>query len=327
VEDNGFTRITIPVDFDWVPGQHCFLRFPSFGFHALTSHPFTMCSLPSISADKQSYAVFYIRHRRGLTSRLHDTASKSPNVSIPVLVDGPYGGITPARYTGSDRILVVAGGSGAGWMLPFIEQFGRFDMLRSGNLNQTPKSKIPEPNVECQTLSGGKNLPSTMRLILATRDSSTRTWFHKATRDLLSEYSGEVTSLSIENQVYLTGNAQDTVTTRKESSESSSSPPAEKADIESAAPSKPDDYTQLHRPSSDKSEPFDELIGRPPLSRIIAEEAARSAETRQSLGVFVCGPVTMQNDVRNAVAQANLEMVRNPRGGGVYLHVEHFSWA
>jgi NAD(P)H-flavin reductase len=326
VEDNGFTRITIPVNFDWVPGQHCFLRFPSFGIHVLTSHPFTICSLPSTSAKKQSHAVFYIRHRRGLTSKLYDLALKSPNVSIPVLVDGPYGGITPAQYTGSDRILVIAGGSGAGWMLPFIEQFGRFDILRTEQL-QAPESKTSDSSVECQTLMGGRHLPLTMRTILATRDASTRTWFHKAIRGLFSERSAEGTSSNIENQVYLTGSAQNTIGTRKESSEPSTSPPAEKTDIESARLPKPGHDSLPHRTSSTDSDMLDELVGRPPLSRIIAEEAARAAETNQSLAVFVCGPDTMQNDVRNAVAKANLEVIRNPRAGGVYLHVEHFSWA
>jgi hypothetical protein len=41
----------------------------------------------------------------------------------------------------------------------------------------------------------------------------------------------------------------------------------------------------------------------------------------------VCGPVTMQNDVRNAVAAANLGILRGGKGGGAYLHTEHFSWA
>ncbi|KAF7571044.1 hypothetical protein PtrM4_110460 [Pyrenophora tritici-repentis] len=31
VEDNGFTRINIPANFHWTQGQHCFLRFTSFG--------------------------------------------------------------------------------------------------------------------------------------------------------------------------------------------------------------------------------------------------------------------------------------------------------
>ncbi|UKZ82896.1 hypothetical protein TrVFT333_010696 [Trichoderma virens FT-333] len=124
VEDGGFTRISIPANFTWIPGQHCFLRFTGFGFfQALSAHPFTICSLPSRETNERSELIFYIRHQRGLTARLHQTALENPGSSIPVLVDGPYGGINQQSYAHSDHLLVIAGGSGAGWTLPFIEQF------------------------------------------------------------------------------------------------------------------------------------------------------------------------------------------------------------
>src|SRR6201996_3851951 len=70
VEDNGFTRITIPAKFNWKPGQHCFLRFTSFGLlGTLSSHPFTICSLPSTRQDEPSELVFYLRHKGGLTAK------------------------------------------------------------------------------------------------------------------------------------------------------------------------------------------------------------------------------------------------------------------
>ena len=43
--------------------------------------------------------------------------------------------------------------------------------------------------------------------------------------------------------------------------------------------------------------------------------------------MYVCGPEEMLNDVRNAVARENVGIVRGGRGGSVYLHSEHFSWA
>jgi predicted ferric reductase len=73
--------------------------------------------------------------------------------------------------------------------------------------------------------------------------------------------------------------------------------------------------------------PSKEFEGRPKLPLIIQEEAAKVVEVGQSLSVFVCGPTTMQNDVRNAVAEENLNILKGSKAGGVYLHSEHFSWA
>ena len=150
IEDNGFTRITIPANFKWQPGQHCFLRFRSFGIHALSSHPFTICSLPSMSQEKPSELTFYIRHQGGLTARLYNYAMTHPGVQVPVFVDGPYGGIDNQKFFGSDRLVVVAGGSGAGWMLPFVEQFLRYLSLKEMQENKQASGEPP-----CQRVPDG----------------------------------------------------------------------------------------------------------------------------------------------------------------------------
>jgi hypothetical protein len=38
---------------EWTPGQHVFVRFATLGMHALTSHPFTICSLPAAADAKK----------------------------------------------------------------------------------------------------------------------------------------------------------------------------------------------------------------------------------------------------------------------------------
>ncbi|KAL9105994.1 MAG: hypothetical protein Q9227_008902 [Pyrenula ochraceoflavens] len=326
VEDNGFTRITIPANFEWVPGQHCFLRFRSFGIHALTSHPFTICSLPSTSPDEQSTITFYIRHRGGFTARLYNLAMKQPGVSVPVFVDGPYGGIDPQKYRSSDRLVVIAGGSGAGWSLPFIEQFIKC------SLSQTEHEQVAGIEVgskEAPSSSEGyvphnRARPLSLRVILATRDTATRIWFHKTVRSLLSKYSlPQLSNLDV--QVYLTGEA-----------EQHSESPKILADLERS-----ESFSSAENISAEKKDGGEkeaanhkigniaghELNGRPQLPAIIEEEAAKAAVTGESVGVFVCGPDTLQNDVRNAVARENLKILKSPRTGGVYLHLEHFSWA
>ncbi|KAL9080553.1 MAG: hypothetical protein Q9157_000695 [Trypethelium eluteriae] len=312
VEDNGFTRITIPsVSFKWTPGQHCFLRFTSFGMQALSSHPFTICSLPSSRPEEKSELVFYIRHQRGLTEKLYHHALKQPDASVPVLIDGPYGGINMQRYTEAARLLIVAGGSGAGWTLPFIE-LALLKRQRSMRPDEEQGRSI-EPD-EKHSESGLISL----RVVLATRDTSSRIWFLRTVGKLLSRHSITHFSSDITVQVYLTGEADRTaeaskkvgVVTISEGSASSS----ENINV------KPEEEETTLIPGK-------ELHGRPELPLIITEEGAHIAETGESLSVFVCGPTTMQNDVRNAVAGENLKVLKGARSGGVHLHSEHFSWA
>ena len=210
MEDNGFTRITIPsVNMRWKPGQHCFLRFTSFGFQAFSSHPFTICSLPSTRPNEKSELVFYIRHQRGLTEKLYNHAIKQPGASVAVHVDGPYGGINMQRYTQGDRLLVVAGGSGAGWMLPFIELFHRWNSIAADEeQGKDTETEDSETQPDGGHRERGLSRPLSLRVILATRDTSTRTWFLRAVGELLSKYSTPHSSFDIDVQVYLTGEAE-----------------------------------------------------------------------------------------------------------------------
>lgn len=278
---------------------------------ASSSHPFTICSLPSSRPAEKSELVFYVRHQRGLTEKLYHYALKQPDASVPVLVEGPYGGVNTQKYTEAERLLVVAGGSGAGWTLPFIE----LALLKRERSIRADKEH--ERSIELDETHSESEY-SSLRVILATRDTNSRIWFLQTVGKLLSRHSITHLSSNLSVQVYLTGEADRTVEASEKvgavtiSNDSASS--SENINIKSE-----EQETTLV--------PGKELHGRPKLPQIITEESAHATESGQSLSVFVCGPASMQNDVRNAVAGENLKVLAGGRSDGVYLHSEHFSWA
>jgi predicted ferric reductase len=97
-------RVHIPTQLEWSPGQHYFVRFLDMGAHALTSHPFTVTTLPQSGALE-----FQIRVRGGMTDRLVSYARKQKSSSV--ILDGPYGGIHGSLRV-YDRVVLLAGGSG-----------------------------------------------------------------------------------------------------------------------------------------------------------------------------------------------------------------------
>ncbi|KAF2641379.1 hypothetical protein P280DRAFT_517583 [Massarina eburnea CBS 473.64] len=319
IEDNGFTRITIPANTHWTPGQHCFLRFTSFGIlQALSTHPFTICSSPSIKSGEKSEMLFYLRHQGGFTAKLYEYAKANPDATVPVLIDGPYGGVNLQRYRDSDHLLVIAGGSGAGWCLPFIERFLRSSSMSTARVRDQEAIADAKEHVPVEEAPGQRHTsPISLRVILATRDASSRIWFLRTVGELLSKYS-ETASSGIRVQVHVTGSAA-------KDADLSAKLPLEHV---SASPSiSSNDRIEVQGTTHDASIPGKEVDGRPRLSAIVHDEAGLSAEAGESLGVFICGPDTMQNDVRNAVAAENLNILKGGRSSGVYLHSEHFSWA
>lgn len=130
VQADGIVRVRIPTHITWGPGQHMFVRFMSTALglpHALTTHPFSICSLPRVGKDNigVNELVFYVRPHGGITKRLHEFAKASPGETLPVLLDGPYGGMDAAAFESFDRFLVIAGGSGGGTILPILETLAR----------------------------------------------------------------------------------------------------------------------------------------------------------------------------------------------------------
>lgn len=125
---SGATLIRIRTTAIWSPGQHVFLRFPTI--RSLSNHPFTVISLPSPNGTMPNTMVLMARRKSGLTARLHQKALDGPigadriceeeslglrdgrhkMVTLPVIVDGPYG--VSASVGDFDEVLMIAGGSG-----------------------------------------------------------------------------------------------------------------------------------------------------------------------------------------------------------------------
>lgn len=307
---NGFIRVSVPTNARWQAGQHFFVRFFTLGLHAWSIHPFTACSLPQPVAELESAKselVFYIRPRGGFTARLARFAESNPGASVRVLLDGPYGGVDMRKIEESDRQLVIAGGSGAGWVLPMISAFIR-------------KQQRPDLAEKQAGVLGS------MKVVLATRDTATAQWFEKAVRQTIGSHERETGShADVQVDIFFTGPRDPSTTT--------TSAGQFLKDIDD--PEKAVEVTESHKSvdagshSDAESSPNTALIqhreGRPALAAFVREHAA-STVGNEELGVFVCGPLSMQNDLQNAVAAEQLKVVKGARKP-VYLHMEHFSWA
>ncbi|KAJ7503365.1 hypothetical protein B0H11DRAFT_582059 [Mycena galericulata] len=111
--------IRVPVArFRWAPGQHIFIRVFGLGAHVLTSHPFTVGSLPTAGATENT-AELVLRVHGGLTRALAHRVAGKAGWATCVVVDGPYGGLhVPLKAY--ERVYLLAGGTGATFILPIF---------------------------------------------------------------------------------------------------------------------------------------------------------------------------------------------------------------
>ncbi len=304
---NGFICVRVPTQASWVVGQHFFVRFLSLGIHAWSIHPFTACSLPqraSVFDRTDSELVFYIRPQGGFTARLARFAEAHPNGTMRVLLDGPYGGVDMRKLQQSRRQLIVAGGSGAGWIIPMLTAFLRKRELESMRQN------VAEP--------------SSARVVLATRDIATRQWFEKTLVELLASFNLESVPKDLDIELYYTGSAENLEAPKATGQFLQKLDEPEKAVGHEIVTTRSGSDSDSNSGSL-RSQLAKHIDARPDLPALIRAEGAATTPNGQ-LGVFVCGPLSMQNDVSQAVAAEQLGILKDG-SKDVYLHMEHFSWA
>ena len=283
----------------------------TLGLHAWTVHPFTACSLPSSDrgrgARSSSELIFVIRPRGGFTARLAHLVESLPNTKVRVLLDGPYGGVDVKALQNSKRTLVIAGGSGAGWTLPFINSFLRHT---AKDLSSTADARPSQ----------------SMKVILATRDMLTTKWFEEEVQRLLDSIPTTEPKPTLDIEIYYTGSKADMAEPRgteqllKVLNESPKSAPKLEPDQITSYVSKSDESDQN---LVQRVQHIQHVDSRPDLVSIIQEEVGSISQS-QPLGVFVCGPLSMQSDVANTVAFEQLHIAKKGTGD-VVLHIEHFS--
>lgn len=288
--ESGAVKVSIPTTSSWYPGQHIFVRFMIPGLQTLTTHPFTICSLPVTDGKKKfpdvdsdtAYMVLYIWPYNGLTGRLSTMARSEPNKKIRVLLEGPYSGMKERSLHTFDHGMIIAGGSGAGFTLPVIENF-----LRRNFVSGKPIS--PKINQ--------------LQIVVAFKTEQYRSWYQEAVQDLLKTWSLTSDTDALNLEIYITG--------------SQSLPEKRESEIEKG----PTAST-----SSDETK-FQMTIHRSPHPNLPAliRHKLQSKAKPESLGIAVCGPSSMIHDVRNAVAHAQLDVLREG-SGEVWLYHEYFGW-
>jgi NAD(P)H-flavin reductase len=112
-------EIVVPMAKDgavWQPGQHAYVSVASHPLlRTFRSNPFTVASIPA----NDKHLRFVVRLMDGSTAKLAHAGAQTQKV----MVEGPYGLATHAeRLLGCDRVLLVAGGVGATFIVPLYRQ-------------------------------------------------------------------------------------------------------------------------------------------------------------------------------------------------------------
>lgn len=289
-ESNETLKVTIDTRMEWGPGQHIFLRFLT-GMHGFTAHPFTICSVPQ--RDGKNQLVFYIKQHGGVTGRLMSMARKNPDVQIPVLMDGPYGGISAGKMEGFDKSVVIGGGAGAGLTLSTVEDFVR------------SSSYLAEVDADRE-----------LQVIVATRDPGMRAWYLQALEDLALRQSVQkpVSGLSIHiHETFSSASvSRDEKSVEVVDGEVSATKIQSVQSNECASTSLPVELFGVQF-----------FTGRPDLPAAIHKMASHEGK---SVAVIVCGPSSMTHDVSMASSDVQSKILGKKAGAReLWLHRENFS--
>jgi len=362
--DESHTRIAIanpPVT--WKAGQHMFLTCHPVA--PLTSHPFTIASLP-----EDGKIEFIVRAKRGATRRFFRYAEKTyptlPNSSNSkkfgrgVLIEGPYARIRPLRQF--DSLLFVAGSTGATFTVPLMRDI----VQQWKNTSQSISKFSLEPAPGAVTRH--------IKFIWCLKRQASVAWFASQLDKVVADVGilrNEGHDIAVEISTYIT--CDDTLT-----SETSSLAEDKPESIRGVEPSRnysPDEKRELSekvagvssrtssinecccaniveadeitspcccgakikqesststftsRKSNRLVDPRIQILsGRPNISNIIRKTAELALG---EMAVVVCGPPGMVQCTRNYVSAISDDRAVHKGTGaqGIYVHAEAFGYA
>lgn len=346
-------RFRFETPLHWRPGQHIYVRFPQLA--PFTAHPFSIMSLPS--AKGTSTLILLTKVHRGTTRKIcnyvqrlesgevatgeaseKETADRPPNERLtsetnvavptnstdatPVLVPtstspaSSFGGGVPGHPTSLHTPTGTMSKSPSGMA---FQKDDRLPPLRRSSAQiraylDGPYGYTTDPGtyehvvlyaggtgiahifpllldlLQRGACQGASVLTRTVRLVWSTRSYAMAEWLHEDWKTV--ERLQALAKIRVTIDVHITQTALGGVT--------ASSP-----------------VVTIH------------FGVRANTSGLLAEELQQANDFGSaSLGVYVCGPISMVCDVSNSAASANLGIVRGRFATlkEVKLHVEHFSW-
>ncbi|CAD6455490.1 b0d8148f-6895-4957-8a6e-9fe150bc80fc [Sclerotinia trifoliorum] len=277
VPKTSLLEITIPVtvsqisQFQYAPGQHVYLSIPPSSvptsakynrhLHEFLYNPFTIASVTDTPTPQ---ITLTLRTLNGPTTSALSSLSHLSKARPPLNIEGPYGSTRkfPNLAEKFDRILLVAGGVGATFILP-IYRAAKEAMENEGRPN------------------------STVRMIWVMRDAAESSWALSPPTNPTSpqdtdeepkfEYSNDV-----DIELYITSpQTSHSITTSTTTS--------------THEPNTIEMHT-LSDPPSSSSLPTPKKYSRPDLRAIVDETFTQGLEER--VAVLVCGPPGMAEELR-----------------------------
>lgn len=300
------------------PGQHYFLYQP-LSIVGWENHPFTLAywNQTASKTTDDLHLQFWVRPYDGWTKKLVKQCKAKGGSTLTtapaMLLEGPYGKAEPLHTF--DQVLLVAGGSGIAGVLPYLLDYVR--------------------RVERGAAAGASGrVPTRTRnltLVWADRNES----FIRFIAD--STLAGLLNRPDINVSFHLTGSAQPSSSVAAVSSTASPSTdavdsPVTPAEDDAAVGEKTvqqfnsekggvlENTTDLNKPAA-VSGGYRIQSGRPDVLSTVRKLTQSIHGTDARLGVMVCGPNDLADNVRHVVAQ-NMETTRE----SIEYFEESFGW-
>ncbi|PVF95678.1 hypothetical protein CPB86DRAFT_738277 [Serendipita vermifera] len=296
-------RVNIPIppsksSIRWKPGQHFFIRFLKGGVHQLTNHPFTIASL-----DKSTY------HTDELASKTNGNGQDGVErreivcyIRVKSGMTGRMASVCQSAQNTSGTSVLLDGPYGG--MEGSLRVYERVLLLAGGSGGSFI---LPVLEDLVLGLKSGQTC-SKIHVVWATKTHDSVEWFEAAVRSIIELAPANAVTVTIHVTDGMIDDSGGDLRTEPEQSSD-------------------DGKEKVSSPTSATVTTSGMVItsGRPHLPAVIEEYVKQPG----TVGIAACGPDSLKFDVHNAVAHAELGILRRDPSVGakeVYLHVESFGW-
>lgn len=290
ISGTSLLNITVPLNKSsstsskWQAGRHAYISLSGHPvLRAFRNNPFTVASIPSLDGQLR----FVARILDGNTAKLAQSKSFSPRLSV----EGPYGPAShPDNLLQYDRILFVAGGVGATFIVPLYRQL----------LGDLSPGKGSYRRQKVNFLWIARSMEDVLWALPA--DEKEKEGFTERLRVCLTKNTDGIAGLSSNDDFAIEENDDQVPLGDGEGG------------IELEEQRKP---LMTDGPGEKTGSGLSVTAGRPDLTRIVEQVFSQSSTER--VAVLVCGPTGLSRALRRDVGN----WVR--RGRDVWFHNEEFA--
>lgn len=294
-DDNHYFELIIENsnDFNWVPGQHLFIRVT--GLRCIENHPFSIVSYNTPRESDDIKLIIKASKFGGITKDIYDKLNDNDYTTSKIIVDGPYGGCE-RPIDAFDSAFLFCTGTGVSAVLTFLHD-------------------------ACVKIESADNVLNNVTFDWVIRNFENIEWILPELKLIINKYNRLIENGNVKINIYF---KEETSLNDKNVLENIKHQLFTVSSADEGEATSESETDEKHEKEYDQSLKLVNLVNEKPDVKQLVKDKIDDLQQRNIF--IVSGTDSMKVSVSNEIASLQKQVFANNNVDEIYLHSETFGW-